>query len=219
VIKGPPEPAGPRAARYGVTLPPGFDAWFARGTAVDPADRFGSATEAVEALRALYDPASLRVVPVVAARASVSDPGPLTAESGSAHVTSPALERDVTTIGAPTARSRAPLVAATMLGLSVIGAAGWLLWRSGDAGAVPSRQPGAVVLSAAPAASVSPPVDVAPPPVDVVAAAPSVRAATMPTTPAAVASGARPVAVAKPAAPPAATVKKPRPERSLLGRD
>jgi len=34
----------------GVALPQGFDAWFTRATALDPAHRFGSATDAVRAL-------------------------------------------------------------------------------------------------------------------------------------------------------------------------
>jgi serine/threonine-protein kinase len=47
---GPREPASVRAALRGVTLPPGFDAWFAKITAPDPAQRFDSAIEAVRAL-------------------------------------------------------------------------------------------------------------------------------------------------------------------------
>ncbi|WP_438006262.1 protein kinase [Sorangium sp. So ce321] len=47
---GPAEPATARAARRGVALPPGMDAWFARATAVDPAARFASAVAAVTAL-------------------------------------------------------------------------------------------------------------------------------------------------------------------------
>jgi serine/threonine-protein kinase len=44
------EPASARAAARGVMLPPSFDAWFARATARDPAARFPSATEMVDAL-------------------------------------------------------------------------------------------------------------------------------------------------------------------------
>ncbi|WP_437504996.1 protein kinase domain-containing protein [Sorangium sp. So ce1099] len=47
---GPGEPATARAARRGVALPPGMDAWFARATAADPAARFASAVAAVRAL-------------------------------------------------------------------------------------------------------------------------------------------------------------------------
>lgn len=50
IIRGPHEPATQRAAARGVTLSPGFDAWFTKITAVNPADRFARATEAVRAL-------------------------------------------------------------------------------------------------------------------------------------------------------------------------
>jgi hypothetical protein len=49
-VHGPRELASARAARQGMTLPPAFDAWFARATAVAPAQRFPSATSAVAAL-------------------------------------------------------------------------------------------------------------------------------------------------------------------------
>jgi serine/threonine protein kinase len=47
---GPVEPASERAMRKGVVLPAGFDAWFARATAVEPSRRFSGATAAVRAL-------------------------------------------------------------------------------------------------------------------------------------------------------------------------
>ncbi|WP_437775187.1 protein kinase domain-containing protein [Sorangium sp. So ce1097] len=53
-IRGPQEPPVQRARAMGVTLPPGFDAWFARATAVDPAARFRRATEAVQALGEVF---------------------------------------------------------------------------------------------------------------------------------------------------------------------
>jgi Protein kinase domain len=49
-VHGPVEPASARAAMLGVSLPPAFDAWFARAAAADPAQRFASASEAVRAL-------------------------------------------------------------------------------------------------------------------------------------------------------------------------
>jgi serine/threonine-protein kinase len=49
-VHGPREPASFRAAARGVSFPPAFDAWFARVTHVDPAQRFATATEAVRAL-------------------------------------------------------------------------------------------------------------------------------------------------------------------------
>ncbi|MDC0746749.1 serine/threonine-protein kinase [Polyangium mundeleinium] len=47
---GPVEPARARASRKGVLLPMGFDAWFAKTTAVEPDRRFATATAAVRAL-------------------------------------------------------------------------------------------------------------------------------------------------------------------------
>jgi serine/threonine-protein kinase len=49
-VHGPQEAASVRAARRRATLSPGFDAWFARATAVNPADRFPTATSAVQSL-------------------------------------------------------------------------------------------------------------------------------------------------------------------------
>ena len=47
---GPPEAASTRAGRSGATLPPGFDAWFAKAVAPAPEARFQSAAELVTAL-------------------------------------------------------------------------------------------------------------------------------------------------------------------------
>lgn len=47
---GPQELASVRAARFGITLPSTFDAWFATATAIDPKARFASAGEAIAAL-------------------------------------------------------------------------------------------------------------------------------------------------------------------------
>ncbi len=66
VIKGIPEPATVRARRRGVVLPPAFDAWFARATAREPAQRFPSALLAAQELadalgvpRFIAEPSSL----------------------------------------------------------------------------------------------------------------------------------------------------------------
>ncbi|XXT15817.1 protein kinase [Sorangium sp. So ce429] len=48
--RGKPEPASARAAASGVALPPAFDAWFDRATAMRPEGRFQVATHAVRAL-------------------------------------------------------------------------------------------------------------------------------------------------------------------------
>lgn len=50
VVAGGGEPVLVRAARYGVMLPLAFGAWFARATAVSPADRFDCASTQIAAL-------------------------------------------------------------------------------------------------------------------------------------------------------------------------
>ncbi|WP_437338089.1 protein kinase domain-containing protein [Sorangium sp. So ce394] len=50
VVHGPKEPPVQRAMAHRVVLPPGFDAWFAKVAAVDPAARFRTASEAAQAL-------------------------------------------------------------------------------------------------------------------------------------------------------------------------
>ncbi|WP_437614799.1 protein kinase [Sorangium sp. So ce834] len=50
VVHGPQEPPVKRAMAHRVVLPPGFDAWFAKAAAVDPAARFRTASEAAQAL-------------------------------------------------------------------------------------------------------------------------------------------------------------------------
>lgn len=53
VTKGTNESASLRAADYGCTLPPGFDAWFSRATHLDPSQRFQRASELIAQLSAL----------------------------------------------------------------------------------------------------------------------------------------------------------------------
>ena len=49
VLRGVSELASQRAKASGVTLPPSFDAWFGRATALEPAQRYQSASELVDA--------------------------------------------------------------------------------------------------------------------------------------------------------------------------
>jgi serine/threonine protein kinase len=58
---GAPEPAGLRAARRGVALPPAFDAWFAKATAVLPEDRFDRPSTMIAALADVFGPKGPRV--------------------------------------------------------------------------------------------------------------------------------------------------------------
>jgi serine/threonine protein kinase len=68
VMQGGAMTASARAAECGVTLPTTFDAWFARGTALEPGGRFDTASELVESLaHALllpHDTATPRTRPV-----------------------------------------------------------------------------------------------------------------------------------------------------------
>jgi serine/threonine-protein kinase len=59
ILSGPREPPSARAVRRGgVSLPPAFDGWFARATALRPEDRFATASAEVAALvEAFHEPA------------------------------------------------------------------------------------------------------------------------------------------------------------------
>jgi serine/threonine-protein kinase len=57
VLQGKPEPATLRARALGVELPHGFDAWFDRATAADPAQRFESLRAQIDSLAAVFDQA------------------------------------------------------------------------------------------------------------------------------------------------------------------
>jgi serine/threonine-protein kinase len=58
VMAGGTEPASGRAVKLGVELPPRFDDWFAKATAHEPSQRFGTASELVAALAAALDAAA-----------------------------------------------------------------------------------------------------------------------------------------------------------------
>ncbi|WP_437730838.1 serine/threonine-protein kinase [Sorangium sp. So ce1335] len=143
--RGPEEPPVQRARSMGVALPPGFDAWFARATAGDPAARFRRATEAVQALGEVLG------VPVAAGRgtflsassspgvvpaATALPPGPAAPEPALAGSPVPARDGRPSGLGlagtstgaavsavpaGPARRRRAPLVAGVaLLGLGAM---------------------------------------------------------------------------------------------------
>jgi len=56
ITAGAKEPASARALARGVALPAAFDAWFAKGTALDPAHRFDGALETIDALAEVFEP-------------------------------------------------------------------------------------------------------------------------------------------------------------------
>lgn len=231
VLNGPQESAVQRAARRGVTLPPGFDAWFAKGTAVNPADRFPTATETVQALRAVGGPASPGVAPMAPRAAMASSVGMPLSDSHPIFTSGGMLERAVTSTGAasiaadPGKRSRAPFVAgAAVLGLSVVGLGAWLMRSPADSAQVASAalEPS----SAAPTASSAATVEVVPAAIPA-SAAPSADAPAVeielelepPSEPVAAAPSGRRALVKKTAPTPTAPEKKTLPGTPLLGRD
>ena len=222
VLNGPQEPAVKRAARVGVALPPGFDAWFAKGTALNPADRFQTATETVRALRAVGGPATPGVAPIAPRPAMVSDAGMFPPESRAAIPSGAMLERATTSTGAsaitgvPVERSRAPFVAgAAVLGLSVMGLGAWLTLRPATS---------TTVAPAAPAAISAAPAEVTPAAVPA-SAAPSADPPAIelelepPSTPVAAAPSARPAPTGQTTTTPSVPRKMTPPKKTLLGQD
>jgi serine/threonine-protein kinase len=220
VVNGPKESAVTRAARHGVTLPPGFDAWFAKGTAVNPTDRFPTATDAVRALRTVDGAMGTGVVPTASEPAMAVDAGISVPADRMATSSGSMLALSATSTGAsamnvtPVERSRLPLVGgAVVMGLSVIGMGAWLVLRPATSPQVVMGAP--PVALAVPTASTATQVGAAPAPAAPAASAPVVDA---PNTPVAAAPTAKGIPARK-IAPPAVSGEKPRPSPPLLGRD
>ncbi len=121
------ESASARAQQHGVTLPPGFDAWFARVTATDPKTRVAVATEAIRALGAVYgvDPGASPSQQ----RQSFSATPPTPAQSGTVRVPTAAgvshasapLSRTLDTPARPKSRLPLGLAAAAAVGAAAAG--------------------------------------------------------------------------------------------------
>ncbi|WP_437670464.1 protein kinase domain-containing protein [Sorangium sp. So ce131] len=220
--RGPDEPPVQRARSQGVVLPPGFDAWFARATAGDPAARFRRAMEAVQALgetlgipvdggRGTFQsaPSWPGVVP-----AAIALPAPLVTTvpappmSPGRDARSPGLTLVGTSTGAavsalpsrPAKPSRGPLVGGlAVLGLSVLlGSGSWLALRAGRGGVPAAAGPEVTTESAA-----TP---------ELTTAAPATTTAAPATTTAAPAPSAVPQPVSSPAnTPPREPTSKPTP--------
>jgi eukaryotic-like serine/threonine-protein kinase len=163
-IQGPQEPASQRAASSGVTLPEGFDAWFARAAAVEPARRFARASEAVQALAEVLGPG---VAPAPASKAieahvttaaiavtNLDAPPSGPTDDLSAPAVEDAATRPATPVGTgnttsaasltltPRRRSFVPAVAGAVAAGVALGIGLWLLQRSNDQGPSPvSRRP------------------------------------------------------------------------------
>ena len=121
--KGPVEPASVRAARAGVTLPAGFDGWFAKAAARDREDRFESALELVARLaEALEEPVPSGLRSRLSLVAGLTLPSLGERSLTPLRSSEPPLVRE-----GPGKRSRAPWVglAGALIGLA---AAGWGIW-------------------------------------------------------------------------------------------
>ncbi len=125
------EPASVRSKRFGgATLPPEFDAWFARCTDREPANRFKDAGEAIPALLALLASApkrEARAIELVATDTAVL-PGPAAGPGGTLLLTPPQTPPVATDMGFANtnASSRVDAATAPAPGLSSRG-----LWAFG----------------------------------------------------------------------------------------
>ena len=97
------------AARCGVALPAGFDAWFARATAPDPRARFAGAPELVEALAVVLG------VPVASASAPFAWPAERPAPGPPSDESHPWLATSVLTDTAPTTSASMTSLGPTMV--------------------------------------------------------------------------------------------------------
>jgi eukaryotic-like serine/threonine-protein kinase len=189
---GPKEPATARAAAYGVTLPPGFDAWFRRATAVDPAARFPRASEAVRALGEVLGAAA------GAPPAGVLPEAPASPGASAAPPPSTGLARVATSTGGavtpalatPPGRRAAPfIVAAVVVAGAVLGTGAWLALRPAARRSAGMAAAVAATISTAPGVST----DAAAPP-----AAGALAPTTEPTAPVSSPAGATPPVTARP---------------------
>jgi serine/threonine-protein kinase len=194
-VNGPQEPAVQRAARHGVALPPAFDAWFAKGTAVNPAERFPTATEAVRALRAVGPLSASTSAPIATMAPAASDARIALPSSPPAIPTVATLEHAVTSTGAsmmttvPVERSRARFVAGSAgFGLLIIGLVAWLFLRPPPSSPTTTISPASAAFSAAPAARSPAPAESSPVPESISAVPLAVSAAPIEGASAAVAA-------------------------------
>lgn len=219
VIRGAEEAPSARAARRrGVTLPPAFDAWFQRATAVEPELRFEQVRVAVAALGDALDVPTARAptpswsgtVPWVP---PVGWPGSASAQSGDggARMSGGAQQGGTSSMGAAVLADRGERrpggarrsAAVGLVGLVVLASAGALAWRAVSTAETTPAAPPPVEIAASTAL-----------PVDMPTAAPDpLPGAPQPEISAAVASASAPPAstalprtqpTSVPAAPPAA---------------
>ncbi|WP_437507873.1 protein kinase domain-containing protein [Sorangium sp. So ce1099] len=216
-VHGPQEPACARAAAEGVSLPPAFDAWFAKATARAPEARFATVSAAVEALAEVFH---LPSMPVRSSRLSALETPlprgsvwPASPVSAAARFSSAGVE---TRVVPAKPRSRSALAVAALVTLGVGGGA-IALTSLGDR--APAALGGAERAQAAQAAlspAAAPPdaavieASVAPRGHDVVAPAPSASAPRADSDPA-LAHAAPSASAKRPAMPPPDAKRKPAP--------
>lgn len=135
-LEGPKEPASARAAERNVTLPPAFDTWFATITALDPAGRFPSATEAIRALAAVFQAAPLpaSASPALAPLPEHAAPSRLSTTDVPTVPRAPAAEIHTATSTAVTLAQPAPrgprsIALFAALGLPIVAAGVWFALR------------------------------------------------------------------------------------------
>ncbi|WP_438008782.1 protein kinase [Sorangium sp. So ce321] len=151
-VHGPQEPACARAAPEGVSLPPAFDAWFAKATARAPEARFATASAAVEALAEVFD---LPSMPVRSSRLSALETPlprgsvwPASPVPGAARFSSAGVE---TRVVPAKPRSRSALAVAALVTLG-----GGAIALTSLGGRAPAALGGAERAQAAQAAALSP---------------------------------------------------------------
>jgi serine/threonine-protein kinase len=152
------EPASARARRSGHALPPGFDAWFMKATAVDPLARFDRAEPMVAALGVALGISA--PVPSAPYASRPSFPGPDTTavhpSAGFAHATE----------AKPRSSSVAPVIALALALAALVGVVEvWLSLTPGDPPSTSGARPSAPttapsVTAAAPAIGATPSVEV-----------------------------------------------------------
>ena len=213
VAMGAEEPATARAARSGVEIPEAFDAWFAKATAPDPEQRFGSAASAILALAEALGVEAPRAPPPArdgegrhATLTGVDTPSRLAAMSSRPRAR----------------RAGAAVVAVLAIGLGIYAvrsSAGTSAAPAPSAPAAPSRDREGVASSAAARPSEAPPAASAAAPPAPAAASPAPSAIPAPSTsPGARATGGSSPAKPAPTAPArtGATPKGKPPPRSIF---
>ena len=164
------------------SLPPAFDAWFAKSCAVSPVDRFASVKDAARALAEAVGAAPAAVVPF----APVSSAGAVdaAARTVSANLRTPTQLSSTQSVeaadGMPT-RSRAPLVIAALLVLAAV--IGGVTFMRRSAPSTVAELPSGMVASAPPAAAMQALPTATDPTVAAPATAPPVVASAAPPAP------------------------------------